>query len=237
MESTTTTTEKTSPISTPVAILLSGVLIAGAVMYGLVYTPQGKVGAEPTGTEESAGVPIPKVTAEDHVRGDVASAELVLVEYSDLECPYCSQFHPTVQKLKNDFGGRVAWVYRHFPLSQIHPDAVPAAVASECVAKLKGNDAFWEFIDGVFANQANIGTQLYHNLAGKQGISKADLDACIEEGSVQAKIEQQFNDAVAAGGRGTPYTVILNNKGETVGVFPGAIGYPQGKAQLDGLLK
>lgn len=220
-------------ISVPAAILIAGVLIAGAVLYGLMYAPTRNAGtaakAEPS--------KIPPASETDHVVGDPKTAALTLVEYSDLQCPYCSRFHPVVEQVVKDYGGKVAWVYRQFPLSQIHPEALPAAVASECVFAAKGNDGFFAFIDGVFSNQQRIGLSLYHELALKQGISAADLDACITKGESVTKIKDQFNDAVAAGGQGTPYTIILNKKGETVGVIPGALPIDQVKAQIDALLK
>lgn len=93
---------------------------------------------------------IPEITAEDHVRGN-PNASVKLIEYSDYECPYCKSFHPTAQRLMTEYEGQIAWVYRHFPLDRIHPNARPAAIASECIADLAGEDAFWEFTDMVFA--------------------------------------------------------------------------------------
>lgn len=237
MENTPTPSAEKQLFSTPAAILLSGVLIAGALLYALVYVP-GKGGAQPgtTGGTQNGAVTTMALTASDHIRGDAKTADLTLIEFSDLECPYCSQFHPVMQKIKNDYGDKVAWVYRHFPLSQIHPDALPAAIASECVASAKGNDAFWRFADGVFANQQRIGSALYRELAGKEGIAAADLDACITKAESTTAIQEQFNQAVAAGGQGTPFTVIIDKKGKILGVFPGAVQYAQAKAQLDALL-
>jgi len=89
------------------------------------------------------------VGVDDHVRGD-RSAPVMLVEYSDFECPFCAQFHPTLEKALDDFDGQVAWTYRHFPLTSIHAEALPAALASECAAELGGEDAFWDFADSLF---------------------------------------------------------------------------------------
>ena len=219
----------------PVAIIIAGALIAGAVLFGLMY---GK-GNNDTAAKPAAAQPskIPPVSKDDHMVGNPAAAQLTLVEYSDLQCPFCSRFHPVIEQVVNDYGGKVAWVYRQFPLSQIHPEALPAAVASECVAQMKGNDAFFAFAKYIFENQARISTSLYHEAADKQGISAADLDACIAKADSMTKIKDQFNDAVAAGGQGTPFTVILNKKGETVGTIPGALPIDQVKSQIDALLK
>ena len=236
MENTPTPPQTTDKqlLSTPAAILLSGVLIAGALLYALLYAP-GK-GTTQTGDAGEGAVKTMEVSASDHALGDPKTAELTLIEFSDLECPYCSQFHPVMEKIKNEYGSKVAWVYRHFPLSQIHPEAFPAAVASECVASAQGNDAFWRFIDGIFINQARIGTALYRELAGKEGISASALDACIAEASTTSLIESQFSQAVAAGGQGTPFTVIVDKKGKILDTLPGALQYAQAKAKIDALL-
>jgi protein-disulfide isomerase len=227
-------------LSTPVAILLAGVLVAAALLYALVYIPAHPLGTvaqqQNGGTQQAATVkPISPITNKDHIRGDYKTAQLTLVEYSDLQCPYCGQFHPVMEKLKADYGDKVAWVYRQFPLSQIHPQALPAALASECVAAAKGNDAFWRFADSIFKDQKDIGTEQFHLLAQQEGISPAALDACIAKNNT-APIEASFNEAVAAGGNGTPFTVILDKSGKTVATFPGSMPYASAKAQIDALL-
>jgi protein-disulfide isomerase len=90
------------------------------------------------------------VTASDHMRGSLED-QVFLIEYSDFECPYCKSFHPTAQRILQDYD-QVAWVYRHFPLESIHAKARPAALASECIAELGGNEAFWAFADEAFAD-------------------------------------------------------------------------------------
>lgn len=89
------------------------------------------------------------VSDADHIRGSL-DAKVKIIEYSDLECPFCATLHPTLQTIMQDFDGDVAWVYRHFPL-EFHPSAKPLAIGSECAAQLGGNDKFWEYIDYVFA--------------------------------------------------------------------------------------
>ncbi len=91
---------------------------------------------------------MPAVTADDNILGN-ENARIVLVEYSDFECPFCGRFHPTAKQVLDEFGDSVALVYRHFPLS-FHPNAQQAAEASECVAKEGGNEAFWSYADSLF---------------------------------------------------------------------------------------
>ncbi|MBK5215710.1 MAG: thioredoxin domain-containing protein [Candidatus Pacebacteria bacterium] len=103
----------------------------------------GKVTTEYTGD-------VPPAEAGEHILGNLDTAQVVIIEYSDFECPYCARYHPTMKKIISESNGGVAWVYRHFPLTQIHQNAMERAIASECVAQIKGNDAFWKYADLLF---------------------------------------------------------------------------------------
>lgn len=82
----------------------------------------------------------------DHLMGS-ENAQVKIIEYSDYECPYCKMFQPTLQKIVEESNGTVSWVYRHWP---IHSGSFEKLVAAECVAKIKGNDAFWKYTDLLF---------------------------------------------------------------------------------------
>ena len=99
-----------------------------------------------------AQVALPPLTDKDHVLGD-ASAQVTIIEYSDLECPFCSRFHTVQETIMKEYAGKIKWVHRHYPLDQIHPNARPYAYAAECAAEVGGNDAFWGMIDYIFKNQ------------------------------------------------------------------------------------
>ncbi len=89
------------------------------------------------------------VTEDDHYFGS-KDAEIVIVEYSDLECPFCARFHGTMHQVVKDYNGKVAWVYRHLPLEGLHPNAFNKALSSECVYDLGGDTKFWMYIDSLF---------------------------------------------------------------------------------------
>ncbi len=89
---------------------------------------------------------VPPVTAADHILGST-NALVTIVEYSDYECPYCKQFNPVLHQIVTDSNGTVAWVYRHYP---IHQHSFEKLSAAECVAKIKGNDAFWKYSNLLF---------------------------------------------------------------------------------------
>lgn len=106
------------------------------------------------GTAKSqANIAIDPVTETDHYFGS-KDAEIVIIEYSDLECPYCARFHTTMHQVVEDYGGKVAWVYRHLPLESIHPNAYNKALAAECIASLGNNDKYWKYIDDIFEKMA-----------------------------------------------------------------------------------
>ncbi|KKT87007.1 MAG: Sodium/proton antiporter [Parcubacteria group bacterium GW2011_GWA2_46_10] len=111
--------------------------------------------AKLTELEGQFGLPdapdVPVLEEGDHLRGSI-DAPVVLIEYSDLECPYCKRFHPEVKQMIEKYGDKIVWAYRHFPLEAIHSSARPLAEGSECAAQLGGNDKFWEYVDYVFEN-------------------------------------------------------------------------------------
>ena len=93
---------------------------------------------------------MPPVESNEHILGNINTAKVTIVEYSDFECPFCARFHPILEKVYNESNGEIAWVYRQFPLVQIHKNAMERAIASECIASIKGNDAFWKYADLLF---------------------------------------------------------------------------------------
>ncbi|MBI2630624.1 thioredoxin domain-containing protein [Candidatus Nomurabacteria bacterium] len=99
--------------------------------------------------KESLNLEIKPLSQEDHIVGDI-NARIIIVEYSDLECPFCKVFHTTMHRVVKDSGGDVAWVYRHYPILQLHPKAFREAEATECAWEQGGNDAFWKYTDKVF---------------------------------------------------------------------------------------
>lgn len=102
-------------------------------------------------TKSQSEIDIDPVTDKDHILGS-KDADIVIVEYSDLECPYCSRFHATMHQVMKDYDGKVAWVFRHLPLEQLHPNAFNKAISAECVFDLGGEEKFWSYIDTIFKN-------------------------------------------------------------------------------------
>jgi len=155
----------------------------------------------------------------DHIRGN-PDAPVTLIEYSDFECPFCKRFHTTLEKLVDESDDQVRWVYRHFPLDQIHPvKARKEAVASECAAELGGNDAFWKFADRFFEltpsnNKTDIDVVL-PRIAREIGLDEARFASCLASGRHDQRVEEDVQNALATGGRGTPWTIIVSKNGKT----------------------
>lgn len=156
------------------------------------------------------------ISDEDHVRGN-PDAEITIFEYSDYECPFCSRHHPTLQAVLDKYGDDVNWVYRHFPLS-FHPNAMPAARASECIAELGGNDAFWEFTDLVFSS----GSFDFKAHAESLGVDAAAFDDCFASGKYDQKIQDQMAKGSASGVSGTPGNIVYNNVTKEAKLVSGA---------------
>ncbi len=212
-------------LSPSVSILIAGVIIAGAIVFVNMSTtaPVAADISGPTGQQApTAQTKVSAPSAQDRILGS-KDAPLVLIEYSDFECPYCNTVHPTLKRIVEESNGKIAWVYRHFPLESIHQNARPAAVASECVAEQLGNSGFWKFADAIFADQSKMSAGYYAQLAVQFGADKAKFDACVASGKFTGKIDANIQEAINNGGQGTPYTVLYNKSGQ-VGVS-GALPY------------
>lgn len=159
------------------------------------------------------------ISQSDHVLGDLSKAQVVIVEYSDTECPFCKNFHKSIHSEIAKYGDKVAWVYRHFPLDSIHPKTRMEARATECVASIAGNDAFWKYLDVIFdKTPANNGLDLAQLpvFAEAIGVDKAKFADCYASTTMDAVVEAQHQDGVNIGVTGTPYTIIMNREGVKV---------------------
>src|ERR1700689_1527289 len=145
------------------------------------------------------------VGAKDHRQGD-QDAPCTLVEYGDYECPYCGQAYPIVKRVQKHFGKRLRFVFRNFPLSEMHPNAESAAEVAE-FASVHGK--FWEMHDLLYENQTRFSGELYLELATKLKLTFADLRASPEKREFQSKVRADFSGGVRSGVNGTP-TFFIN---------------------------
>jgi protein-disulfide isomerase len=219
----------------PISIVVSGLIIAGAIY---LTTKQQQPQNQPA---DNVQLSIAPIDANDHIIGN-PNADIVIVEYSDFECPYCKGFHVTMKKIMEEYGptGKVAWVYRHFPLTQIHEKAQGAAEASECAAKLGGNDKFWEYANTLSEDSPESLTE--ENLvanATKIGINEAEFKACLSSDYPKQEVAKDVKDgnAIAAVDKqfGTPYNIMISKSGVQTPI-KGNQPYANVKGAIDAIL-
>lgn len=224
-------------IAIPVAIVVAGAIIAAALFFaGRTAAPIGGPGAATTGDPNS----VPRVSQDDHILGN-PDAPIVVIEYSDIECPFCKQFHLTMKQIMSEYGdtGQVAWVYRNFPLAQLHPNAPRLAEAAECVADIGGNQTYWNFLDELFAiapGNTQFPMGRLNEAVGNVGVNVQQFESCLSAGTFRTRVENQFNDAVRAGGQGTPHNIIVTRAGSVIPV-PGAQPYSQMRSIIETIIQ
>ena len=145
------------------------------------------------------------VTSRGHIQGP-EDAPLTLVEYGDYECPSCGSAYPIVKRVQEQFGRRLRFVFRNFPLSEIHPHAESAAETAEFAA---AQGRFWEMHDLLFENQEQLSEALYSELAEELGLSPTALRQALEEGKYKERVRTDFSSGVRSGVNGTP-TFFVN---------------------------
>jgi protein-disulfide isomerase len=228
---------KSNPWIVPFSIIVSGALIGAGVYFSSTNpnpTPRGQ--AIPV----IDSVTLREVNADDHLLGD-PNAPVIIVEFSDTGCPFCKQFHKTMLQVMDTYGkdGRVAWVYRHFPIVSLHKNAPKEAEASECVADIGGNDKFWQYINAIYdkAGGNNVFDSLaLTSLAKEVGIDEEKFSSCLNSGKMKSKVDEDVSDGTIAGvvgpNSGTPYSVLVTRSGQKI-VIKGAQPFTTMKAIID----
>lgn len=147
------------------------------------------------------------VSPTDHNQGDEQAA-CTLVEYGDYECPHCGRAYPIVKRIQKHFGKRLRFVYRNFPLTEMHPNAESAAESAE-FAGIQGK--FWEMHDSLFENQSRLGDELYLELAQELQLSPVELQTALAARTFKARVRADFTGGVRSGVNGTP-TFFINGQ-------------------------
>ena len=158
-------------------------------------------------------------------------APVTIVEFSDFQCPFCARWYAeTKGQLEEQYinTGKVKLVYMHYPLN-FHPEAVPAALASECAYE---QGKFWEYHDLIFENPGSLGTASYKRWAGDLGLDQEQFDECYDSGKYDAEVKADLSEGQNAGIRGTPGFLVngrLISGAQPFAVFRDAI-----EAELNG---
>lgn len=199
--------------------LAGAALVSFVVITSLVYPPHPSARRQPRSVLDWR-----RYASVGHRVGPV-NAAVTIVEFSDFQCQYCRQLAATLATLYEDYPGQVAIVYRHFPLTSLHPGALPAAVAAECAGE---QGRFFPYHTALFTEQDSIGILPWAQLALRAGISDtARFNGCITSGRTLSLVQRDQRDGAELHISGTP--LVLVNGLE----FPGA----PSRAALDSVIR
>ena len=212
--------ETKNSFAVPVAIIGAGIIVAIAIVYSVGKFATPEPGENPAG-EENISASLDKmnpITAADHLRGN-ADAKVTIVEYSDTECPFCKRFHTTMKDVVKAYDGKVAWVYRHFPLEQLHSKGKNEAKEMECAAKLGGHAMFWAYADKLYEitpSNNQLDPAELPRIAGELKLDRAQFADCLAkpQADIEKKINDDLDNAMATGGNGTPWSILVGPDGK-----------------------
>jgi protein-disulfide isomerase len=146
------------------------------------------------------------ISADDDPFLGEKSAPITIIEFSDYECPYCQQFHlETFSRLLEEYGGHIRFVYRDFPITPVHDNALPAAIAANCAGELGD---YWDFHDGLFRSEG-LGRDAYVQLAASLGVDLPAFEACIDGARYSDEVLADLDYAYRLGVNATP-TFFIN---------------------------
>lgn len=213
---------KNNTLSIGNAIVVAGVLIA----LSIILTGGSKKEIEP----KEVVLDKVSVTDSDHVLGN-SEAKIILVEYSDIDCPFCRVFHVTLQKVLEEYPNDVAWVYRDYPLIRLHPEAKAKAISAECIAINEGNEAYFTYLDYLFTNEVKL-ANLSEAIA-TLGYNQGKHDTCIAENIATENVDTDMETGEAYGIEGTPFTILVNTETGEALPIRGAVPYEDLKQIID----
>jgi protein-disulfide isomerase len=172
----------------------------------------------------------PRVNLAGDPRLGRSEALIGIVEFSDYQCPYCSGFHQEIfPKLRKEYldTGVVQFIHKDLPLSQIHPQALPAALAANCAGKQRH---YWEMHDALYLNRGQLGPALYSDLARKFKLDEHQFSSCLTDPDSMKQIQRDVDEAQRLGVNATPSFVIGRIEGNVLTVVRMARGAPSFEA-------
>lgn len=212
--------------------MIISVIIVGIFLTLIFFLSQNKIEKPITDQNENSFI------GNDHILGN-PNANIIIVEYSDTECPYCKNFHLTMNNIIKENRDNIAWVYKHYPIVQLHTKAFREALATECAFEQGGNEMFWKYINKLFeitpSNDKLEDIELY-NIAKYLNLNMTSFESCLSEEKFKEKIENDINDGKIMGVEGTPTSFILKN-GKIVDIIQGAQPFNVVQDKINQLLK
>ena len=227
-------------LSVPMAIIIAGVLVAGAIYFSSIKPKDATLVNQQPNTGNASLENVRAISEIDHIRGNI-NAPVKIVEYSDTECPFCKRFHLTMQQVMSEYGknNKVAWIYRHSPIDALHSKARKEAEATECANELGGSEKFWAYLDRIYEvtpTNNGLDPKELPNIALYVGLNVADFNTCLNSGKYAQRIEEDLQNANATGGGGTPWSIVIAKDGKKYPIN-GAQPYETVKQIIDFALK
>ncbi len=187
------------------------------------------------------------VSSKDHVVGST-NPKITIVEYSDLECPFCKVFHSTMNKVMRTYSDNVAWVYRNFPLdcvdskdpqcTPLHSKARDEALAAECTFEQGGNDVFFTYINMIFQQTPSnnrLDPQILLDSAKGIGLDMKKFTSCVTSKKYASLISDEVKGGIKIGVNGTPTSIMIDSQGNTYQI-QGALPYEVVAGTIDSLI-
>ena len=150
----------------------------------------------------------PRVSKTDHLQGNL-DAPIELVEYGDYQCPHCGRAYPIVKSIQRKLGNKLKFIFRNFPLAEMHPDATRAAVAAEIAAS---QGKFWEMHDIIFEHQEDLDDESLISYAAELELDMQKFNSDFQKPEFMEKVENDFESGVRSGVNGTPSFFINGEK-------------------------
>jgi protein-disulfide isomerase len=197
--------------------IIAAVLGIGLIIAAVVIQYKTAIVKVPGDVVETSFPTLRPIDATDHTRG-VATAPMKMIEYSDLQCPFCKMLHASLKEITPEYidNGRLQFVYRHFPLVSIHENAKDLSIASECVFKLGGEEAFWKTVDGIFGDTAEkYDMAKLSALAKDSGVNQRQYNTCFYLRQTAPLIDASMKEGADLEIKGTPFAVVISPKGKT----------------------
>lgn len=143
------------------------------------------------------------------------NAPITIIEFADFQCPYCATAQPALNAILSQYKGKVRFVFKNYPLEQLHPEAIPAAIVAECAGK---QGKYWEMHDGLFENHRNLGEETYKKLAKNINLNLDTFNNCRKDTNIHNKIKADSEYAQSLGINATPAFYI--NGTQIMGALP-----------------
>ena len=212
----------------PLVIIFAGLIVAVAVYVVRIREHV----ANGSGTPQA----VRAVSPSDHIIGN-PSAPIVLVEYSDIDSEFGKKLQLTMEQLMTQYvaGNKVAWVYRHFPVTTLHPNASTHALAAECAQSVSTPAMFFRFIDALnmrAPGAISFDPKQYGAVVAELSLPKDSFEKCVKNATFEQRVHDDYSNALAAGATGSPYIILLV-QGQKPRQIQGAPPYKALKKILD----